>query len=94
MSCVTLQPKVYAVAFNPIDDSMVAFAANDGTVHVYELGARSSASSAPASKLRVIKHSDRSTKVRLSPRVRCVIVSLLKPAHPWAETPSLSCAFH
>ena len=48
--------EVLCVAFNPTRDSMIAFTANDGHVHIYELEGGS------ASSTRVIRHSNHSTR--------------------------------
>ena len=56
--------QIFGVAFNPKDDSMVAFASNDGKVHVYQIAARSLCKETIPTLLKTIEHSERSTKVR------------------------------
>ena len=63
--------QVYACAFNPVDDAMVAFVPNDGTALVYQLNDSHLGYDEP----RVIQHSDRSTKcIEFSPNGRWLAV--------------------
>ena len=61
--------EIFAVAFHPKNDALLAYASNDGDAHIYDLTPTGENPECAATCLHVVKHSNRSTKVRLHERV-------------------------